>query len=50
MKTKQFDCVKMSREIKAEINAEMSKMTTRQILDYLQKAKREYNHAVLSVK
>jgi hypothetical protein len=46
MKTKKFDSVKMMRDIRAEINAEIAKMSPKQILEYLQKAKSEYSQAV----
>jgi hypothetical protein len=32
---KQFDCVKMMREIRDKINSEIAKMTPEQILDYI---------------
>ena len=50
MKIKEFDCVKMMRDIRAEINAEISKMSPKQILNYLQNAKNEYNQVVLGLK
>ena len=46
MKTKKFDCVKMMREIRKDINDEISKMTRKQILEYLKNARSEYNKAI----
>ena len=46
MKTKKFDSVKMMRDIRKDINEEISKMTRKQILDYLKDAKSEYNKAL----
>jgi len=46
MKTKKFDSVKMMRDIRKEINEEISKMTRKQILDYLKNARKEYNKSV----
>jgi hypothetical protein len=44
MKTnKKFDCVKMMRDIRKEVNQEISKMSTAQLLDYLKKGMIEYN-------
>ena len=46
MKTKKFDSVKMMREIREEINKEISKMSPKQILEYLKNARNEYNKVV----
>ena len=46
MKTKKFDSVKMMREIRKDINDEISKMTRKQILAYLKNARSEYNKAI----
>ena len=46
MKTKQFDSVKMMRDIRKGINEDISKMTRKQILEYLKNARSEYNKAV----
>jgi len=43
MKTnKKFDCVKMMREIRNEVDAEISKMSPKQILEYLKQGRTEY--------
>ena len=41
-KSKKFDCVKMMREIRNEIDSEISKMPPKQILEYLKKSRTEY--------
>ena len=46
MKTKKFDSVKMMRDIRKDINQEISKMTREQILEYFKNARCEYNKAV----
>ena len=46
MKNKKFDSVKMMREIREEINKEISKMSSKQILEYLKNARNEYNKVV----
>jgi hypothetical protein len=47
MKTKKkFDCVQMMRDIRREINNEISTMSTKQLLAYLQKARSEYQKAI----
>ena len=47
MKTKKkFDSVKMMREIRNEINSEISKMTPKQILDYFKKGSLEFNATI----
>ncbi len=44
MKTnKKIDCVKMMRDIRKEVNQEISKMSAPQLLDYLKKGMIEYN-------
>ncbi len=49
MKTKKkFDSVKMMREIRNEVDSEISKMTPKQILDYLKKGRKEFE--MISVK
>ena len=40
---KKFDCVKMMRDIRKEVNQEISKMSSTQLLDYLKKGMIEYN-------
>jgi len=46
MKTKKFDSVKMMRDIRKEINDEISKMSPKQILEYLKNARSEYTKAI----
>ena len=46
MKTKKFDSVKMMREIRKDIDDEISKMTRKQILEYLKNARSEYNKVI----
>ena len=46
MRIKKFDSVKMMRNIREEINNEISKMTPEQILKYLKNARHEYNKAI----
>ena len=47
MKTKKkFDCVKVMREIREKINAEISEMTTEQIIAYIQKGRADYENLV----
>ena len=41
---KKFDSVKMMREIRAQVNAEISVMNTKQILDYLKASHKEAIH------
>jgi len=45
--TKKFDCVKMMRDIRTEINSEISKMTPQQILEYLKKGRNEYETRIV---
>ncbi|GHT43144.1 hypothetical protein AGMMS49965_16290 [Bacteroidia bacterium] len=49
MKTKKFDSVKMMRDIRDGIDAEISKMSPMQILDYLKNARSDYNQAVVGL-
>ena len=43
MKTKkQFDCVKMMREIRDKISSEIANMTPQQILEYIRKGSRDF--------
>jgi len=46
MKTKKFDSVKMMRDIREEINNEISKMSSKQILEYLKNARNEYDKTI----
>ncbi|MDR1415976.1 MAG: hypothetical protein LBJ57_00995 [Prevotellaceae bacterium] len=47
MKTKKkFDCVQMMRDIRREVNNEISGMSTKQLLEYLQKARSEYQKTI----
>ncbi len=47
MKTnKKIDCVKMMREIRNEIDSEISKMNPEQILNYIKKGKIEFETKV----
>ena len=39
---KQFDCVKMMREIRDKISKEISNMTPEQILEYIKKGRQDY--------
>lgn len=49
MKTnKKFDCVKMMRDIRNDIDLEISKMTPEQILNYIKKGKIEFETKVAS--
>jgi hypothetical protein len=43
-----FDCVQMMRDIRREVNNEISGMSTKQLLAYLQKARSEYQKAVVA--
>lgn len=43
MKTdKQFDCVKMMREIRDKVNADIKNMSSEQILEYIKKGRSDY--------
>jgi hypothetical protein len=44
---KKFDCVQMMRNIRRKINNEISGMSTKQLLEYLQKARSEYQKAIV---
>jgi len=47
MKTnKKFDCVKMMREIRNEIDSDIAKMNTDQILDYIKKGRSEFENTM----
>jgi len=43
---KKFDSVKMMRDIRAEVDKEISDMTSEQILSYLKQAKEDYDREV----
>ncbi len=44
MKTKkQFDCVKMMREIREKVNSEIANMTTEQIIEYIRKGRQDFD-------
>jgi hypothetical protein len=40
--TKDFDCVKMMRDIRDKVNAEIIKMDSAQIIEYFRKKSEEY--------
>ena len=43
MKTeKEFDCVKMMRDIRDKVNADIEDMSPEQILEYIKKGRRDY--------
>jgi hypothetical protein len=47
MKTeKKFDCVKMMREIRDKISADIKEMNTEQILEYIKKGRADYEKAI----
>ena len=46
MKTKKFDSVKMMRDIREEINNEISTMSPKQIVEYLKNTRNEYDKAI----
>jgi hypothetical protein len=49
MKTKKkFDAVKMMRDIRSEINNEISGMSVKQLMEYLQQARSEYQKAIVA--
>ncbi len=49
MKTKkQFDCVRMMREIRDKINNEIKNMTPEQILEYIRKGRIDYDRMLAS--
>ncbi|NTW33849.1 MAG: hypothetical protein HGB12_14740 [Bacteroidetes bacterium] len=45
---KQFDCVKMMREIRDKISKEISNMTPEQILEYIKKGRQDYERLLTS--
>jgi len=47
---KQFDCVKMMRDIRDKISSEISKMTPDQILEYIRKGRNDYDKLLTSNK
>jgi hypothetical protein len=46
--TKKFDAVKMMRDIRSEIDNEISGMSVKQLMKYLQKARSEYRKAIVA--
>ena len=49
MKTKkQFDCVRMMREIRDKINNEIKNMTPEQIIEYIRKGRVDYDRMLAS--
>jgi hypothetical protein len=42
--TKDFDCVKMMRDIRDKVNNEIVKMDSVQIIEYFRKKSEEYEH------
>lgn len=47
MKTKKkFDSVKMMREIRDKVNADIKNMSSEQILDYIKKGSSDYNKII----
>lgn len=42
--TKDFDCVKMMRDIRDKVNDEIVKMDSAQIVEYFRKKSEEYEH------
>lgn len=49
MKTeKKFDCVKMMREIRDKINAEIATMTPEQIIEYIRKGRKDFDKMMTS--
>jgi len=49
MKTdKKFDCVKMMRDIRDKVNADIKNMSPEQILDYIKKGRVEYEKIIAS--
>ena len=43
---KKFDCVKMMRDIREKINADIVKMSPDQILEYIKKGRNDYEKMV----
>jgi hypothetical protein len=49
MKTdKKFDCVKMMRDIRDKVNADIKNMSPEQILDYIKKGRADYEKIIAS--
>jgi len=49
MKTdKKFDCVKMMRDIRDKVNADIKNMNSDQILDYIKKGRTDYEKIIAS--
>ena len=49
MKTeKKFDCVKMMRDIRDKVNADIKNMSAEQILDYIKKGQTDYKKIMAS--
>ena len=49
MKTdKKFDCVKMMRDIRDKVNADIKNMSPEQILDYIKKGREDYEKIIAS--
>lgn len=47
MKTdKKFDCVKMMRDIRDKVNADIKNMSPEQILDYIKKGQADYKKII----
>lgn len=42
--TKDFDCVKMMRDIRDKVNEEIIKMDSAQIIEYFRKKSEEFEH------
>ena len=48
MKTyKKFDCVKMMRDIRNEVDSEISKMNAEQILNYIKQGQTDYEKSMV---
>jgi hypothetical protein len=45
---KKFDAVKMMRDIRNEIDNEISGMSVQQLMEYLRKARNEYQKAIVA--
>lgn len=51
MKTKDFDCVKMMRDIRDEIDKDINNMNSEQILEYIKKGSiKEKNKSIIPEK
>lgn len=49
MKTeKKFDCVKMMRDIRDKVNADIKNMSSEQILEYIKKGRADYEKIMTS--